>query len=116
VADGVTLLLAALAGPVPNAFVAVTVNVYEVPFVRPLTVMGEAEPVPVTPPGLDVTVYPVIGRFPSLAGAVKVTEAEAKLAVAVPMVGAPGTVGQVPAAIACICCLDVQIPEKLGII
>lgn len=57
---GVTLLLAALAGPVPVAFVAVTVNVYAVPVVRPDTVIGEEDPVAVIPPGLEVTVYDVI--------------------------------------------------------
>jgi hypothetical protein len=36
-------------------FVAVTVNVYAVPFERPVTVIGEA-PVAVKFPGLDVTV------------------------------------------------------------
>jgi hypothetical protein len=56
VAAGVTLLLAALAGPVPTLLVAVTVNVYAVPFVRPVTVIGDADPVAVNPPGLDVTV------------------------------------------------------------
>jgi hypothetical protein len=55
-AAGVTLLEAALAGPVPLAFVACTVNVYAVPFVKPETVIGDDEPVPVNPPGLDVTV------------------------------------------------------------
>jgi hypothetical protein len=55
-ATGVTLLLAALAGPVPLAFVAVTVNVYAVPFVKPVTVIGEDAPVAVIPPGLEVTV------------------------------------------------------------
>jgi hypothetical protein len=53
---GVTELLAALAGPVPVALVAVTVNVYAVPVVSPLTVIGEDAPVPVSPPGLDVAV------------------------------------------------------------
>ena len=53
---GVTLFDAADAAPVPTAFVAVTVNVYAVPLVRPVTVIGEAEPVPVSPPGLEVTV------------------------------------------------------------
>ena len=37
-ACGVTLLLAAEAALVPAAFVAVTVKVYAVPFVRPVTV------------------------------------------------------------------------------
>jgi len=38
------------------AFVAVTVKVYAVPFVSPVTVTGLAEPVAVIPPGLEVTV------------------------------------------------------------
>jgi hypothetical protein len=61
---------------------------------KPETVIGEDAPVPVNPPGLDVTVYPVIiaGR-PRSVGAVKVTEAEASPLVAVPIVGAPGTLG-----------------------
>jgi hypothetical protein len=85
--------------------------------VKPETVIGEDAPVPVKPPGLEVTVYPVIvAGYPAFAGAVKVTDAEAKPPVAVPIVGALGTVGQAPAGpIACNCCLDVQRPEKLGI-
>jgi hypothetical protein len=47
---------AADAGPVPTAFVAVTVKVYAVPLVRPETTMGEELPVPVNPPGEEVTV------------------------------------------------------------
>ena len=92
---GVTLLLAALDGPVPVAFVAVTVNVYAVPLVKPDTVMGEDAPVPVKPPGLEVTVYPVIvAGSPKFVGAVKVIDAVVvPVAVAVPMVGAPGTAG-----------------------
>jgi hypothetical protein len=42
---------------------------------KPVTVIGDAEPVPVNPPGLDVTVYEVTGNLPSKDGAVKVTEA-----------------------------------------
>jgi hypothetical protein len=38
--DGVALAEAVEAAPVPDAFVAVTVNVYAVPFVRPETVHG----------------------------------------------------------------------------
>jgi hypothetical protein len=56
----VTLALAALAAPVPTAFVAVTVYVYPVPLVPPVADIGEADPVKVLPPGLRVTVYPVI--------------------------------------------------------
>ena len=51
-----TLLLAALAVPVPTLLVAVTVNVYAVPFVKPDTVIGEDAADPVIPPGLDVAV------------------------------------------------------------
>ncbi|MOA19954.1 hypothetical protein D3C78_1403660 [compost metagenome] len=40
----------------PTSFVAVTVNVYAVPFVSPVTVIGLLEPVAVWPPE-DVTVY-----------------------------------------------------------
>jgi hypothetical protein len=53
---GVTALDADDAEPVPTALVAVTVNVYETPFVRPVMVIGEDPPVAVIPPGLEVTV------------------------------------------------------------
>ncbi|CAB4950417.1 unannotated protein [freshwater metagenome] len=44
------------ATPVPAEFVAFTVNVYEVPFVRPATVHEVVEEVHVNEPGLEVTV------------------------------------------------------------
>src|SRR4051812_49828747 len=91
---GVTLFEADDAAPVPTALVAVTVNVYAVPFVRPATVHGEDAHVPVWP-SEEVAVYDVIADPPLLAGAVKVTVACALPAVAVPMVGAPGTVAGV---------------------
>ncbi len=53
---GVTELDAAEAAPVPTPLVAVTVKVYAVPLVRPLTVIGLVVPVPVKPPGELVTV------------------------------------------------------------
>ena len=56
VVAGVTALDALDALPVPTLLVAVTVKVYEVPFVSPVTVIGEAEPVPVNDPGVLVTV------------------------------------------------------------
>ena len=62
------------------------------PLVSPVTVIGLAVPVPVNPPGLDVAVYLVIALPPLLDGVVKDTVACALPAVAVPMVGAPGTV------------------------
>ena len=40
----------------PLVFVAVTVNVYPVPAVNPLTVIGDDEPVAVIDPGELVTV------------------------------------------------------------
>jgi hypothetical protein len=53
---GVTPFDGVDSGPLPTAFVAWTVNVYVVPFVRPVTVRGLDGPVTVTPPGLEVTV------------------------------------------------------------
>ena len=53
---GVTLLEAADAAPAPSPLVAVTVKVYSVPLVSPLTVRGLLAPVAVSPPGPDVTV------------------------------------------------------------
>jgi hypothetical protein len=55
-AAGVTLLEGLDAGPVPAAFVAVTVKVYAVPFVNPVTVIGLADREAVIPPGFEVTV------------------------------------------------------------
>ncbi len=72
---GVTDPEAPEALPVPALLVAVRLNVYAVPFARPVTVIGLDEPVPVNPPGLDVTVYDVIAAPPVDAGAVNATEA-----------------------------------------
>jgi hypothetical protein len=58
---------------VPTAFVAVIVNVYGVPYVSPVTIIGLVAFVAVRPPGLDVTVYPVIALPPFTAGGVKAT-------------------------------------------
>lgn len=49
-------LLAALQGPAPVEFVALTLKVYEVALVSPLTVIGEAAPDAVMQPGVEVTV------------------------------------------------------------
>lgn len=43
------------AEPAPALFVATTVKVYDVPFVSPVTTMGEDKPVAVMPPGDEVT-------------------------------------------------------------
>jgi hypothetical protein len=53
---GVTGFEGAEAGPVPTPFVAVTVNVYSVPFVNPGTLIGLPDPLACTPPGDEVTV------------------------------------------------------------
>ena len=69
----------------------VIVNVYAVPFVSPVTVIGLDVPVPAIPPGLDVTVYKLlVDGFPKYVGAVKVTVACVFPAVAEGLVGAPG--------------------------
>jgi hypothetical protein len=82
-------LLAALAAEVPLALVAVTVYV-RVPAAVSVTTIGLDAPVFVAPED-DVTVNPVIEE-PPVAPAVKVTEALPSPAVAVPIVGACGTV------------------------
>ena len=51
----------------PTALDATTVNVYEVPGVRPVTVIGDEDPVAVMLPGLEVTVNDVAAG-PLLAG------------------------------------------------
>jgi len=81
--------------PVPALFVAVTVKVYAVPLASPVTVIGDAGPVAVTPPGDEVTVYEVIGEPPIDTGAVKVTMACALPPVAVPITGGPAVAAAV---------------------
>ena len=54
--DGTTAVDAEEAAPVPFTFVAVTVNVYEAPFVRPVTVHEVVAVVQLNEPGDDVTV------------------------------------------------------------
>jgi hypothetical protein len=77
--------------------------VYAVFAVKPLTVIvpePAVDNVPVTPPGEDVAVYEVIVAPPSLAGAVYATVAVVfPVAVAVPIVGAPGTAAETVAVV-----------------
>ena len=87
---GVTAFEGTEAGPVPAALVAVTVNVYPVPFVNPVTVIGLPVPLAVSPPGDDVTVYEVIVVPPLEAGASKLTVACPSPALAAAPVGAEG--------------------------
>ena len=86
---GVTALEAADAADVPPPFVAVALNVYEVPFVRPVTVQSPDEPVTVhvNDPGVEVTRYEV-GEPP--VPAATVTSADATPATAVGAGGTPG--------------------------
>lgn len=91
---GVTVADAADGSEVPYVFVAVTVNVYEVPGVSPVTVKVPAvvRVLPLPPAGFDVTVYAVMGEPPSDVGAVNVTVAVVlPVAVGVTMTGARGT-------------------------
>ncbi len=82
------------ATPVPSAFVALTVHVYDFPFDNPPTTMGEVAPVaePVAPPfdGTQPAVYPVIGLPPSN-GATNATLICAFPAVTVGCAGGSGT-------------------------
>ena len=90
---GVTATLATDTSELPATLAAVTVNVYAVPLVKPVTVT--VVPIIVlalNPPGNAVTVYPVIADPPLLTGAVQPTTASALPATAVTPVGAPGTV------------------------
>jgi len=72
VAAGVTDEEAVDAELVPTPFVAVTVKVYPVPFVKPVTLQVVVPVVlQVKLPGVDVTVYPVIADPPFEPGAVQ---------------------------------------------
>ena len=79
---------------VPTEFVAVTVKVYAVPIVRPLTVAKVPLVVAVILPGEEVTVYCEIGLPPELIGGVQTTTAVplALPTVAITLVGFPGAV------------------------
>ena len=90
--NGVTAGDGADLGLVPALFVAVTVNVYGVPFVNPVTVHDSAPVVEhVAPSGDAVTVYPVIGEPPTKVGAVHDTATEPLPATPDTPVGAAGT-------------------------
>src|SRR3954454_13382340 len=93
-AAGVTALEATDTGPVPTALIACTVNLYDVPLVRPGTVAVVTLPTVtsatgVVPPVVLIT-KPVIGEPPSDAGAVKDTVADPFPATADRTVTAPG--------------------------
>ena len=85
-AIGVTEVLADDAEDSPVAFLPITVNVYAVPFVRPVTEQVVEAVVQVNPPGSDVTTY--VAEF---AEAVQLTCADSLPAVAVTLVGVDGS-------------------------
>ena len=80
----------------PLMLVALTVNVYAVPFVRPVMVNGDVVP-EIVEPSLAVTVYPVTDDPPLLVGAVNETVTCASPLATVTPVGALGTVDGVAA-------------------
>ncbi|MFA6290802.1 MAG: hypothetical protein WC637_03420 [Victivallales bacterium] len=88
---GVTAAETADACPDPTAFVALTVKLYAVPFVSPVTVIGLVFPVSVFPPTVDVTVYDVMATPPLDKGGVKKTVAWVFPLIQVTAVGAPGS-------------------------
>jgi hypothetical protein len=90
---GVTLFDAADKAPSPIAFVARTLHVTAVPFVKPVTTIGDAVPETLCVP--HVAVNPVIAEPPVLAGPVNAIDTVVLPRVAVPIVGAPGTVAGV---------------------
>jgi hypothetical protein len=71
----------------PAAFTPLTVNVYAVPLVKPETVIGDEEPVPVKPPGDEVTRKDV-ALVPTGVNVILALETPP---VAVPIIGAGGT-------------------------
>ncbi len=91
---GVTVLVAGDELEVPTVLVAVTVNVYAVPLVRPLIVQESApdDNPQVRPPGLVVTVYAVIVDPPLLTGALHDTTTCVLPLTPATLVGAPGSV------------------------
>jgi len=68
--DGTTADDAVEAEPVPDTFVPVTVNVYDVPFVRPVTVHEVVAVLHVNEPGAEITVYELIEAPPFETGAI----------------------------------------------
>ncbi len=100
--EGVTEFEGSEAGPSPTEFVAMTVKVYGMPLVRPVTtqLVAGATAVQVRPSGEEVAVYEVGAGAPLGAGAVQLTSAAALPAAAVTAVGGPGGEVRVTSALA----------------
>ena len=92
-ADGVIALDEPDDRLLPLVFVQYTVNVYDVPIVKPVTVIGLAPAlVAVMEEGVEVALHCVTTEPPLFASGVKTTEIEVVLRiVGVPIVGASGT-------------------------
>ena len=95
VSSGVIAFEAAEASLVPTLFVALTLNVYETPFVRPVIVAEVADAptftgVCASAPVYGVTLYSVIAPPPSLLGGVQLTCALPAATAAKTPVGADG--------------------------
>jgi hypothetical protein len=82
------------AAPEPTSFTAATVNVYVVPFVRPVTVHDVVAVIHVNPPGDEVTEYEVISLAPLDAGAFHATRTEESPKVPTTEVGGAGTLAK----------------------
>ena len=89
---GTTAADAEEAEPAPALFVAETVKVYDVPFVRPVIVQLVVDVVQVNEPGDDVTVYAVTALPPLDDGADHDTTADESPNAPDTEVGTPGTV------------------------
>jgi hypothetical protein len=85
----------ALSTPYPAKFRASATNVYEVPLVSPLTVMGGSNPVAKRPSGVLITMYSKMAFPPLEGGGWKVTVASPFPGTAVTAVGALGVVNGV---------------------
>ena len=107
--DGTAMFEAFDAVLVPALFVAVTVNVYEFPLVRPLIVHVVVVLVQLPPPEDAVTVYSVMGAPPLETGAAHViTDSAFAFDDAITLVATPGAVAGVADAEA----IDaVEVPE-----
>jgi len=89
-AIGVTGAVALEDTDVPATVIAVTVNVYAVPLVKPVTVTVVAPVVVANCPPEEITRYPVTTDPPLLVGAVHDTDTCPSPAIALALVGAPG--------------------------
>jgi len=86
--------------PFPATLVAVTVNEYATPLVRPVIVQVRLLVVQVNVPGLEATAYELTAAPPSLAGALHDTMSDPGPYAALTLSGVPGVVAGVTAPLA----------------